>query len=183
MKSASKTLDGDIDHQQEENTFPYAMQVATSIVLPMAMQSAVELGVFEILAKAGPGAKLSPSQIVQQMPTKNPEAAVMLDRILRMLATHSLLCCSVVADDSGSFNRLYSLSDMSKHFVSNEDGVSFGPFMALLQDKVFIDSWSVFYLPHLLNYFFIIIIIIIIIWLFLHYYNFILLSLSFFFFF
>ncbi|XP_059457630.1 cathecol O-methyltransferase 1-like [Corylus avellana] len=141
MKSASKTLDG--DDQQEENTFPYAMKVATSIVLPMAMRSAVELGVFEILAKAGPGAKLSPSQIVQQMPTKNPEAAMMLDRILRMLATHSLLCCSVVANDSsGSFKRLYSLSHMSKHFVSNEDGVSLGPFMALLQDKVFIDSWS-----------------------------------------
>jgi caffeic acid 3-O-methyltransferase len=139
-------VDGD---QKEENTFPYAMQVATSTVLPMALRSAIELGVFEILAKAGSGAKLSPSQIVQQMPTKNPDAPMMLDRILRMLATHSLLDCSVVADDSVSFQRLYSLSLMSKNFVSNEDGVSLGPFMALLQDKVFLDSWSVFYFPPL----------------------------------
>jgi caffeic acid 3-O-methyltransferase len=138
-------VDGD---QQEENTFPYAMQVANSLVLPMALRSAIELGVFEILAKAGPGAKLSSSQIVQQMPTKNPDAPMMLDRVLRMLATHSLLGCSVVADDSGSdLQRLYSLSAMSKHFVSNEDGVSLGPLMALAQDKVFLNSWSVFYFP------------------------------------
>jgi caffeic acid 3-O-methyltransferase len=135
MKSNPRMVDGD---QKEENTFPYAMQVATSTVLPMALRSAIELGVFEILA-----------QIVQQMPTKNPDAPMMLDRILRMLATHSLLDCSVVADDSVSFQRLYSLSLMSKNFVSNEDGVSLGPFMALLQDKVFLDSWSVFYFPPL----------------------------------
>lgn len=150
MKSTPTIVEGD---QKEENTFPYAVQVANSLVLPMAMQSAVELGVFEILAKAGPGAKLSPSQIVEKMPTKNPEAPMMLDRILRMLATHSLLACSVVADDSGSFQRLYSLSLTSKHFVCNEDGVSLGPFMALLQDKVFLDSWSVFYFPPPLLFF------------------------------
>lgn len=99
MKFTPGIVDGD---QKEEESFIDAMQVATSLVLPMAMRSAMELGVFEILAKAGPGAKLSPSQIVQQMPTKNLEAPMMLDRDLRMLATHSLLGCSVVADDSGS---------------------------------------------------------------------------------
>ncbi|KAL0002411.1 hypothetical protein SO802_016192 [Lithocarpus litseifolius] len=53
-------------------------KLSTSIVLPMVLHSAIELGVFDILAKAGPGAKLSPSQIVAQMPTKNPDAAMML---------------------------------------------------------------------------------------------------------
>ncbi|KAK7837292.1 (s)-scoulerine 9-o-methyltransferase [Quercus suber] len=37
---------------------------------------AIELGVFDILAKVRPGAKLSPSQIVAQMPTKNPDVAI-----------------------------------------------------------------------------------------------------------
>uniref|UniRef100_A0A2N9GZD0 caffeate O-methyltransferase n=1 Tax=Fagus sylvatica TaxID=28930 RepID=A0A2N9GZD0_FAGSY len=132
-------VDGDV---KEDESFPYAIQLANSFALPMALQSTIELGVFDILAKAGPGAKLSPSQIVAQMPTKNPDAAMMLDRILRMLASHSVLACSAIADDFGSFQRLYSLSSVSKHFVRNEDGVSLGPFMALLQDKVFLDSWS-----------------------------------------
>ena len=113
-------------------------------ILPMALQSANELGVFYILAEAGPDAKLSPSQIVAHLPTKNLDAAMMLDRILRMLASHSVLNRSMVADDFRSSQKLYSLSPVSKHFVHNEDGVSLGPFMALIQDKVFIKSWFVF---------------------------------------
>ena len=153
IQSHQGILDGNL--KQEEESFSYAMQLVNTCVLPMALQSTIELGIFDILAKAGPGAKLSPSQIVAQMPTKNPEATVMLDRILRMLASHSVLGCSVVADEFGSYQRLYSLSSVSKHFVRNEDGVSLGPFMALLHDKVFLDSWYVvvffyffIYLPH-----------------------------------
>ncbi|KAM4105251.1 hypothetical protein ACJW30_06G218100 [Castanea mollissima] len=131
------------DDQREEKSFSCAMQFSTSIVLPMVLHSATELGVFDILAKAGPGAKLSPSQIVAQMPTKNPDAAMMLDRILKLLVSHSVLGCTVVADeDFGPFQRLYSLTPVSEYFVTNEDGVSLGPFMALAQDQVFIKCWS-----------------------------------------
>ncbi|KAK4578141.1 hypothetical protein RGQ29_028328 [Quercus rubra] len=131
------------DDQREDKSFSCAMQLSTSIVLPMVLDSAIELGVFDILAKTGPEAKLSPSQIVAQMPTKNPDAAMMLDRILKLLVSHSVLGCTVVADeDFGSFQRLYSLTPVSEYFVTNEDGVSLGPFMALAQDQVFIKSWS-----------------------------------------
>ena len=97
IESHSKIVDLDSDKKEEEEedeSFSYAMQLTTSFVLPMALQSANELGVFDILAKAGPEAKLSPSQIVAHLPTKNPDAAIMLARILRMLACHSarLLC-------------------------------------------------------------------------------------------
>ncbi|KAF5464584.1 hypothetical protein F2P56_014653 [Juglans regia] len=132
-------LDG--DQKEEDESFVYAGQLANSLVLPMALQTAIELGVFKILAKSGPGAKLSPSQISTEMPTTNPEAPKMLDRILRMLTSHSVLSCSAGADDAGSFQRLYSLSPVSKHFVPDQDGVSFRPLMALLQDKVFLASW------------------------------------------
>lgn len=62
---------------------------------------------------------------------------MMLDRILRMLTSHSVLGCAVVADEFGSFQRLYFLSPVSKHFVRNEDGVSLAPMIASLPDKVF----------------------------------------------
>ncbi|KAG6667209.1 caffeic acid 3-O-methyltransferase-like [Carya illinoinensis] len=128
--------------QKEDESFVYAGQLANSLVLPMALQTAIELDIFEILAKAGPGAQLSPSQISAEMPTTNPEAPKMLDRILRMLASHSVLSCFAGVDDTGSFQRLYALSPVSKHFVPDQDGVSFRPVMALLQDKVFLASWS-----------------------------------------
>ncbi|CAK9143618.1 unnamed protein product [Ilex paraguariensis] len=70
---------------------------------------------------------------------KNPDAPLMLDRMLRLLATHSLLTFSVV---DGGAHRLYGLALVAKYFVRKQDGVSFAPLMALLQDKVFMDSWS-----------------------------------------
>ncbi|KAL4283089.1 hypothetical protein GQ457_16G006690 [Hibiscus cannabinus] len=128
-----------------EESLSYALQVANSLVLPMSMHAALQLDVFEIIAKAGPNAKLSSKEIVAQLPTKNSEAPSMLDRILRVLASYELVGCSVTDDDKGDPQRLYSLMPVSKFFVPNEDEVSLGPLMTLLQDKIFIDSWCVFH--------------------------------------
>ncbi|KAB2627614.1 caffeic acid 3-O-methyltransferase 1-like [Pyrus ussuriensis x Pyrus communis] len=130
---------------EEEENFCYAMQIAFSSVLSMSMQSAIELGVFDIIAKAGPGAKLSSSEIVAHIGsgTRNSEAPMMLDRILRLLASHSILICSFVAneEDGSDSQRLYSLGPVSNYFVTNEDGVSLGPLMAFIQDKILLDNW------------------------------------------
>ena len=71
---------------------------------------------------------------------ENPEAANMLDRILRVLASHSVLYCSVVEDDNRrvrSFKRVYGLAPVAKYFAGNDDGVSWGPFLSITQDKVY----------------------------------------------
>ncbi|GMN42754.1 hypothetical protein TIFTF001_011956 [Ficus carica] len=146
LENHPKVLDDvSTKQEEEEESFSYAMQLAMSSVLPMSLQCAIELGVFDIIAKAGEGAKLSPGEIAAQMAANdNPDAPVMLYRILRMLASHSVLSCSVISDSietESNFQRLYSLSPVSKYFVTNEDGVSLGPFMALIQDKIFLDSW------------------------------------------
>ncbi|KAI4296676.1 hypothetical protein L6164_036617 [Bauhinia variegata] len=82
--------------------------------------------------------------IAAQTTSKNPEAATMLDRMPRLLATDSVLHCSLVEDQQklGSFQRLYSLNSVSKYFVEDDDGMSLGKYTALLHDKVFLDSWS-----------------------------------------
>ncbi|KAK0582607.1 hypothetical protein LWI29_027593 [Acer saccharum] len=103
----------------------------------MTLQATIELGVFDIISKAGPDAKLSASEIAARMPTHNKDAPQMLDRMLWLLATHSVVDCSVV-----DLDRLYSLNSVSGFFATDQDGVSLGPLMALLQDKVFLDSWS-----------------------------------------
>ncbi|KAK9280665.1 hypothetical protein L1049_014362 [Liquidambar formosana] len=135
---------GDNDDEQHCS---YAMQLVSSSVLPMVMQAAIELNLLEIIAKAGPGGRLSSSEIAAQLPTQNPDAPIMVDRILRLLATHSVLTCSVADGGGGGgdnrFQRLYGLAPVCKYLVRNEDGVSLGPLMSLLQDKVFMDSWSV----------------------------------------
>ncbi|KAM3308733.1 caffeic acid 3-O-methyltransferase [Capsicum chacoense] len=122
-------------HSEKEENFAYAMQLWSSSVLPFVLHSTVELEVFEILAKTN--AQLSASQIVCQMPTcKNPDAANMLDRMLYVLASYSLLTCSIQQNE-----RHYGLSAVGKFFVRDEeDGASWGPVLALLQHKVLINS-------------------------------------------
>ncbi|KAI4335099.1 hypothetical protein L6164_013778 [Bauhinia variegata] len=129
---------------QEEESYSYAMQLARSIALPMVLHSAIELKLFDIIAKSGPDAKLSAVDIAAQITSKNPEAASMLDRMLRLLATHSVLHCSLVEDQQnvGSFQRLYSLNSVSKYFVPDHDGMSLGNYMVFHHDKVALESWS-----------------------------------------
>ncbi|KAK8641236.1 hypothetical protein V6N13_010655 [Hibiscus sabdariffa] len=131
----------DKKREHDEESFSYAAQIVNSCVLPMSMHAAIQLDIFEIMAKAGPDAKLSPKEIAAQLATTNPEAPSMLDRILRLLASHSIVGCSM-ADDEGNPQRLYALTPVSRFFVRNEDGVSLAPLMNLIQDKVFLDSWS-----------------------------------------
>ncbi|VFQ95716.1 unnamed protein product [Cuscuta campestris] len=128
---------------EEEDHFAYATQLVGSAVLPMVLHAAAELGVFGIIAGAGDGAQLSPAQIASQLPTANKDAPAMLDRMLRLLACYKVLSCTVVeGGGAGDVTRHYGLAPVGKYFVPNkEDGASVGPLLALLQDKVFLNSW------------------------------------------
>ena len=119
----------EITKEEEEESFCYAMQLVGSSALSMSLQSAIELGVFDIIAREGPGAKLSSSEIAAKIGTKNSEAPMMMDRILRLLTSHSVLHCSLVAaneDENGGsdFQRVYSLGPVSKYFVNDVEGAS-----------------------------------------------------------
>ncbi|KAE9595845.1 putative anthranilate N-methyltransferase [Lupinus albus] len=129
---------------EEEDGIVFALKLCSSVVFPLAVRSAVELGIFDILAKAGvEGIKLSADDIATKIGSKNPEAPTMLDRILRLLTSHSMMYCSLVyEDDKQGAQRLYSLSPNSKYFVTDADGVSFGATLNLPLDKVFLESWS-----------------------------------------
>lgn len=129
------------ESKDEERNCTYAMQLLSSSVLPFVLNSTIQLDVFEILAK-DKTTKLSALEIVSKMTTcKNPDAATMLDRMLYVLASYSLLDCSIVEEGNGVTKRRYGLSGVGKFFVRDEDGASMGPLLALLQDKVFINSW------------------------------------------
>ncbi|KAK1551162.1 hypothetical protein Q3G72_031257 [Acer saccharum] len=108
---AETQLKPNVEKQQEEEAYySYASQLAMSVVLPMAMKTAIELDVFDIIAKAGPGAKLSALEIATQIPTRNPNAPTMLDRILRLLVSYCVLDCSV-----SDGKRMYGLSPVSNN--------------------------------------------------------------------
>nr|GEV60961.1 caffeic acid 3-O-methyltransferase-like [Tanacetum cinerariifolium] len=123
-----------------EEQFAYAMQLVTSIALPMVLLNATKLKVLDIIAKAGPNVRLSAHEIASHLSISNQNAPEMLDRMLRLLASHSILTCSL-RDHESKPVREYGLAPVAKHFLPNEDGVSLVPMLELHQDKVPVDTW------------------------------------------
>ncbi|KAK9270315.1 hypothetical protein L1049_025893 [Liquidambar formosana] len=127
--------------EKEEEVGKLAIRLANTVILPMAIKSALELNILDIISAAGDGAFLSPSDISAQLPTNNPAAPVLLDRLLRLLASHSILKCSLQTGDHGHVERLYGMAPVSKFLTRNQDGGSVGPLLLLLHDKVLMESW------------------------------------------
>ena len=130
-----------LGEEEEDSHREYAMQLVGASVLPMVLKAALELGVLDIIKEAGPEALLSPSEIASHLPTHNPDAPSTLDRMLRLLASHSILTCSLVTNHDGKVHRLYGLAPVAKYFVPNQDGVSLAPYLHFIQDKVIVDIW------------------------------------------
>uniref|UniRef100_A0A7N0U694 Caffeic acid O-methyltransferase n=1 Tax=Kalanchoe fedtschenkoi TaxID=63787 RepID=A0A7N0U694_KALFE len=119
-----------------------AIRLANAVVLPMALKSAIELNVLKVLSRAGPDAFLPPSRIAAEIGAAgNPDAPVLLDRLLNLLASHSILKCRPVAGEDGAVERRYGVSPICEFLTKDEDGGSVAPMLLLLQDKVYIKSW------------------------------------------
>ncbi|PKA54201.1 Tricetin 3',4',5'-O-trimethyltransferase [Apostasia shenzhenica] len=116
----------------------YALQLVSLSVLPMTLKAAIELGLLEIITGAGAGAQLSAAEIAARIPASgNPQASVMLDRILRLLASYSVLTCSL----SPSGELRYGAAPACKFLTANDDGFSMAGLALMNQDRVLIESW------------------------------------------
>lgn len=127
----------------DEEAVLCAMQLANAASLPMVLKAALELDVLEIMARSCPaaGGLISPAEIAAQLPTSNVEAPAMLDRILRLLASYSILTCKLDELPGGKVQRLYGLAPVCKFLTKNEDGVSLAPLCLMHHDKVHMASW------------------------------------------
>lgn len=125
---------------EEQNLSSYAMILSSSSVLPMVLKTAIDLGLFDILAESGPS---SASQIVSLLSSKTeqPHDSSLVNRILRFLASYSIVTCSVTTD-YGEPLLVYGVAPVSKYFTKNQEGGgSLAPLVNLFQDKVVIDMW------------------------------------------
>ena len=123
-----------------EDQFTYAMQLVTSTSLTMVLVSSIKLKVLDAIAEAGPHAQLSAHEIATRLTIPNQNAPAMIDRMLRLLASHSVVTCTERNHDS-KLDRVYGLTPVATDLIPNEDGVSLGAFMELLQDNIFINNW------------------------------------------
>ncbi|KAF6169024.1 hypothetical protein GIB67_038521, partial [Kingdonia uniflora] len=84
-----------------DEKFIYMSQLYTIMVVPMALRAVKELEMLEIIAREGKGGQLSASVIASHLPKNNPNTYCMIDRILSLLASYSLLTCSIIIRDNG----------------------------------------------------------------------------------
>ncbi|KAJ9129233.1 hypothetical protein P3X46_033963 [Hevea brasiliensis] len=126
---------------QEEEACLDATVFSLSHVFPLVLRTAVELNLFEIIAKAGHGAHVSASEIASQLPTTNPDAPSVLDRILRLFATHSLLSYSSRTLDDGRIEKLYGLTPASKFFIGTVEEGNISPLYTFASHRVNLEVW------------------------------------------
>lgn len=127
---------------QDEDSVHFAMQLGTCCVFPMVLKSVIELDVLDIIAQAGPAAHLSPSEIASHLPTQNPDAPSMLDRMLRLLAAYSVIQCSHRTLPDGKVERLYGLTPVCKFLTKKKgEGLSLASQALMNMDEVFMQSW------------------------------------------
>ena len=81
-------------------------------------------------------AQLFPEEIAAQLPTSNHDAAIMVDRILRLLSSYAIVTCRTVKDNGGKIRRRYGLAPASKFLVNNKAGESTGGLVVSINDKV-----------------------------------------------
>lgn len=136
------------DEQQVEEARLVAWRLSNAASFPMVLKAALELGVIDIIATIGDGMWLSPSEIALRLPTKpsNPQAPVLLDRMLRLLASYSILKCRnvVIEDDgqTGKIRRVYTAEPVCKFLLNNSDGSgSFASLFMINVSDVNIKTW------------------------------------------
>ncbi|KAJ4884663.1 O-methyltransferase family protein [Raphanus sativus] len=126
-----------------------AESIVNTVAFPMVLKAALELGVIDTIAAAGNGAWLSPSEITVSLPTKpmNPEAPVLLDRMLRLLVSHSMLKCRMVKSRengrTGKMERVYAAEPVCKYFLKDSDGSgSLASLLVMFHDQVIFKTWT-----------------------------------------
>ncbi|KAG6489972.1 caffeic acid 3-O-methyltransferase-like [Zingiber officinale] len=127
------------EQEEEEQECSRAFQLSCAAVLPIVLKTAIELGLLEMLVEAGPTSALSSEELAARLPTNNPSAADMVERILRLLAANAVVGC---ATDCG--RRKYFAAPICKYLVQNDDGGTVANLVLLHQDQVLIDMWRYF---------------------------------------
>ncbi|XP_054813612.1 isoliquiritigenin 2'-O-methyltransferase-like [Prosopis cineraria] len=133
------------NEEQEDSYALLAMLQCCSQIYCAVLKASLELDLFDIIAKEG-GRHVSASEVASKLPSssQHKDLAFRIDRLLRLLASHSLLNCSVCEKEDGDTERLYSISPVGKYFVSHGDDDSGYLTLSFICHKALMDAWMNF---------------------------------------
>jgi len=104
------------------------------MVYTAVLNAAIELNLFDIIAKTTTKAPfgVSASEIASRLPIQHKKLPQRLDRMLSLLASHSLLTCSTRTNQDGKVQRLFQLSPSGKYFTNAEATASLALFTTFM---------------------------------------------------
>ncbi|XP_054780827.1 isoliquiritigenin 2'-O-methyltransferase-like [Prosopis cineraria] len=129
-----------------------ALWLSSGQVYPAVLNAAIELNLFEIIGRGNPKG-MSPSEIASELPTQDqhPDTPQRLDRMLFLLASHSLLSWSKQRfdededEEEDKVERLYRLSPTGSYLIADDDhGASFASLSKLCCHPAYIKVWQNF---------------------------------------
>lgn len=110
------------------------------MIYTSVLKSAIELNLFDIISKANPPG-VSASYVASKLQTtQHPQLPRRLDRMLCLLASHSLLICSTRTNEEGVIERVYELSLVGKYFVNDEKNGSVALFSTFMSHQKLVDA-------------------------------------------
>ncbi|KAK7407782.1 hypothetical protein VNO78_09861 [Psophocarpus tetragonolobus] len=127
-----------------EDAYLSPVLLCFSRVLPAVLNAAIDINLFDIIAKAKSSrdSSLSASEIASLFPNQHPKLANRLERMLPLLASYSLFNCSIRTNEDGERERVYSLSPVGQYFAFDEDdGTSLAPLSSLIH-RGYEDLWK-----------------------------------------
>lgn len=112
------------------------LELANMISVPMSLQAVVRLNVADAIWESGANAPLSAAQILARVVPHGGGDAENLQRVLRMLASYG-----VFEEHIGDGERKYSLTNVGKTLVSDENGVSYGAYVLQHHQDALMRAW------------------------------------------
>ncbi|XP_010473547.1 PREDICTED: indole glucosinolate O-methyltransferase 4-like [Camelina sativa] len=133
----------------EETVSLKAEKILYTVAFPMIFKAALELGVIDTIAAADEGVWLSSSEIALRLPTKptNPQAPVLLDRMLALLVSHSILKHRMVETgvngQTGKTERVYAAEPVCMFFLNRGGGSgSLATLFTVGLSEVYFKTWT-----------------------------------------
>ncbi|KAL6273613.1 hypothetical protein ACE6H2_024305 [Prunus campanulata] len=119
------------------------LELANMISVPMSLNAVVRLNVPDAIWQGGSNTPLSASAILARVLPDRGGDAENLQRILRMLTSYGVFAEHLNnADDyGGSEQRKFSLTEIGKTLVTDQNGLSYGPYILQHHQDVLMGAW------------------------------------------
>lgn len=130
------------DKANDDEACMYAQELLSCFVVPMTLKAVIELGLIDDLLAAD-GRSVTPEELAARWP-RPAEAATAVDRMMRFLASHSVVRCTTEVGPDGNARRSYAAAPVCKWLAARNAGQgSWAPLGIMNLNKAFMETWYI----------------------------------------